>query len=225
MACRELWTNDDPRFDGKYVKFANVLFEPQPVQKPHPPIWVGGESGPALRRTARLGDGWYPIGTNPQHRLDTMKRFQGGVEQAAPADPRGRARPGEDRPRLPRHAAGANRSRRAPTTASAGCSPARPRDRRRSAGVPRFRRRPCRFQLRRRHRRRHDRQHAPLPRGRAGKGLRFHLRREDREETSHCRVRGGQRPTRQSSVADRGLPCADCLCRDARNDMLSVHLL
>ena len=51
------------------------------MQKPHPPIWVGGESGPALRRTARLGDGWYPIGTNPQHRLDTMKRFAAGVER------------------------------------------------------------------------------------------------------------------------------------------------
>lgn len=81
LACRELWTKDDPRFDGKYVKFADVLFEPKPVQKPHPPIWVGGESGPALRRTARLGDGWYPIGTNPQHRLDSMKRFQTAVER------------------------------------------------------------------------------------------------------------------------------------------------
>jgi probable F420-dependent oxidoreductase len=80
-ACRELWTKDEPRFEGKYVKFANVFFEPKPVQKPHPPIWVGGESGPALRRTARLGDGWYPIGTNPQHRLDSMKRFQAGVER------------------------------------------------------------------------------------------------------------------------------------------------
>jgi probable F420-dependent oxidoreductase len=55
-ACRELWTKDDPRFEGRYVKFANILFEPKPLQKPHPPIWVGGESGPALRRTARLGD-------------------------------------------------------------------------------------------------------------------------------------------------------------------------
>ncbi len=81
MACRELWTEDNPHFAGKYVKFANVLFEPKPVQKPHPPIWVGGESGPALRRTARLGDGWYPIGTNPQHRLDSVKRFQAGVER------------------------------------------------------------------------------------------------------------------------------------------------
>ena len=83
MACRELWTKDDPRFEGKYVKFANVLFEPKPVQKPHPPIWVGGESGPALRRTARLGDGWYPIGTNPQHRLDSMKRFRPGSSGCA----------------------------------------------------------------------------------------------------------------------------------------------
>ena len=80
-ACRELWTKDEPHFEGRYVKFANILFEPKPVQKPHPPIWVGGESGPALRRTARLGDGWYPIGTNPQHRLDSMKRFAAGVER------------------------------------------------------------------------------------------------------------------------------------------------
>jgi probable F420-dependent oxidoreductase len=79
LACRELWTSENPRFSGKYVDFADVLFEPKPVQKPHPPIWVGGESGPALRRTARLGDGWYPIGTNPQHRLDSMKRFETAV--------------------------------------------------------------------------------------------------------------------------------------------------
>jgi probable F420-dependent oxidoreductase len=80
LACRELWTKDDPRFDGRYVKFSNILFDPKPVQK-HLPIWVGGESGPALRRTARLGDGWYPIGTNPQHRLDSMKRFAAAVER------------------------------------------------------------------------------------------------------------------------------------------------
>ncbi len=67
QAFRELWARDDPRFAGKYVQFENITFAPKPVQRPHPPIWVGGESGPALRRTARLGDGWYPIGTNPAH--------------------------------------------------------------------------------------------------------------------------------------------------------------
>ena len=78
--CRELWTNENPSFDGKYGKFSNISFEPRPVQK-RIPVWVGGESGPALRRAARLGDAWYPIGTNPKFRLDTLKRFEGGIER------------------------------------------------------------------------------------------------------------------------------------------------
>src|SRR5438128_8632735 len=72
----ELWTNDAPKFDGKHVRFSNIGFEPKPVQKPHPPIWVGGESGPALRRTARIGDAWYPIGTNPQNPIDSLTRYK-----------------------------------------------------------------------------------------------------------------------------------------------------
>jgi probable F420-dependent oxidoreductase len=75
---KELWTSDQPKFDGKYVKFSDVLFPPKPVQQPIP-IWVGGESGPALRRTARYGDAWYPIGTNPQFPMDTLPRFKAGV--------------------------------------------------------------------------------------------------------------------------------------------------
>src|SRR5246127_4553995 len=54
MACKELWSKDDPSFDGKYVNFSDVVFTPKPAQKSIP-IWVGGESGPALRRTARYG--------------------------------------------------------------------------------------------------------------------------------------------------------------------------
>ncbi|HZT90037.1 MAG TPA: LLM class F420-dependent oxidoreductase [Stellaceae bacterium] len=80
LACRELWERENPAFHGKYVKFSNIFFQPRPVQK-RVPIWVGGESGPALRRTARLGDGWYPIGTNPQFRLDTLARFRHGIER------------------------------------------------------------------------------------------------------------------------------------------------
>ena len=80
LAFRELWTKDSPRFDGRYVKFKDVIFAPKPVQK-CPPMWVGGESGPALRRTARIGDGWYPIGTNPQHPLNTMPRYKASVER------------------------------------------------------------------------------------------------------------------------------------------------
>jgi probable F420-dependent oxidoreductase len=76
--CRELWTSENPGFNGKYAKFSNVFFQPRPVQK-RVPIWVGGESGPAMRRTARLGDAWYPIGTNPRNRLDTLARLDVGI--------------------------------------------------------------------------------------------------------------------------------------------------
>ena len=74
-----LWTEDDPEFDGEFVQFRNISFLPKPVQDPHPPIWVGGESAPALRRTARYGDTWYPIGSNPHFPLDTVERFSARV--------------------------------------------------------------------------------------------------------------------------------------------------
>jgi probable F420-dependent oxidoreductase len=76
---KTLWTEDDPRFDGKYAKFENINFNPKPLQKPHPPIWVGGESPAALRRTVALGDAWYPIGSNPEFPLNTAERFSQGV--------------------------------------------------------------------------------------------------------------------------------------------------
>lgn len=68
---KELWTNDNPSFNGKYCSFSGINFLPKPVQKPHPPLWVGGESMAAVRRAAQLCDGWYPIGSNPQFRMDT----------------------------------------------------------------------------------------------------------------------------------------------------------
>ena len=74
-AFKELWTNDAPEFNGEFVSFSDVSFQPKPVQKPHPPIWIGGESGAALRRAARLGDGWYPIGSNPTRPLGTQNQL------------------------------------------------------------------------------------------------------------------------------------------------------
>jgi probable F420-dependent oxidoreductase len=80
-AFRQLWTEKKPRIDGKYVHHEGLLLEPKPAQKPHPPIWVGGESGPSLRRAARLGDAWYPIGSNNAHLLDTLPRYVAGIER------------------------------------------------------------------------------------------------------------------------------------------------
>jgi probable F420-dependent oxidoreductase len=81
QAFRTLWTEKTPRFAGQWVKFDGIVCEPKPVQKPHPPIWVGGESGPALRRAARLGDAWYPIGSNNRHLLDTLPRYRAGIDR------------------------------------------------------------------------------------------------------------------------------------------------
>ena len=67
---KELWTKDDPKYNGIYAKFNNIHFKPKPIQKPHPPIWIGGESKAAMRRTARLGDGWFPAANNPKFRIN-----------------------------------------------------------------------------------------------------------------------------------------------------------
>ena len=82
-AFKELWTSDDPHFEGKYVNFDNISFLPKPLQKPHPPIWVGGESRPALRRTAELADGWYPLGSNPTFPMATPQQLAAGLERLA----------------------------------------------------------------------------------------------------------------------------------------------
>jgi alkanesulfonate monooxygenase SsuD/methylene tetrahydromethanopterin reductase-like flavin-dependent oxidoreductase (luciferase family) len=80
-AFRALWTEKKPKIAGHYVHYDGLLLEPKPVQHPHPPIWVGGESGPSLRRAARLGDAWYPIGTNNAHLLDSLPRYRAGIER------------------------------------------------------------------------------------------------------------------------------------------------
>lgn len=70
---KHLWTKDDPSFTGKYYQLGNVSCEPKPLRKPHPPIWIGGNTDPALRRAARLGDAWHAAGATPEQ-----------VEAAAP---------------------------------------------------------------------------------------------------------------------------------------------
>jgi probable F420-dependent oxidoreductase len=61
----ELWTKDEPVFEGRYTRFSGVRQLPHPVQKPHPPIWVGGNSKRAIRRAVSLADGWAPMRNPP----------------------------------------------------------------------------------------------------------------------------------------------------------------
>ena len=78
-AFRELWMKDRPAYHGKHVRFAEVLFYPKPLQKPHPPIWIGGESPAALRRAVKLGDAWYPGNNNQRRPLDTPPRLAAAI--------------------------------------------------------------------------------------------------------------------------------------------------
>jgi probable F420-dependent oxidoreductase len=57
----ELWTSESPKFDGKYVSFDEIAFAPKPVQRPHLPIWIGGDADAALKRAARFASGWWPF--------------------------------------------------------------------------------------------------------------------------------------------------------------------
>ena len=60
-AIKLLWTQDFASYQGKFVSFENVHTEPRPARSPHPPIWVGGPSDAAMRRTVLYGDAWHPI--------------------------------------------------------------------------------------------------------------------------------------------------------------------
>ncbi len=59
---RKLWTESPASHAGEFYAFEQIRCEPFPVQRPGPPIWVGGHSRAALRRAARFGDGWHPVG-------------------------------------------------------------------------------------------------------------------------------------------------------------------
>lgn len=60
--CKRLWTEEKISHQGEFYQFNEVMFEPKPIQKPHPPLYIGGESEAALRRVVTHGDGWYGVG-------------------------------------------------------------------------------------------------------------------------------------------------------------------
>jgi probable F420-dependent oxidoreductase len=60
-AIKACWTHDVASYTGRHVAFRDVDTRPRPVQTPHPPVWVGGNSDAALRRAVRHGNGWHPI--------------------------------------------------------------------------------------------------------------------------------------------------------------------
>ena len=65
-AIVELWTQEEPHFEGRYVSFQGMAFAPKPLQKPHPPIWFGGDADAVLHPVGRYGEGWSPFRTPPE---------------------------------------------------------------------------------------------------------------------------------------------------------------
>jgi probable F420-dependent oxidoreductase len=61
LAMKEIWTKDEAEFHGEHVSFDPIWSWPKPLQRPHPPIWVGGDGARTLERVVEYGDGWMPI--------------------------------------------------------------------------------------------------------------------------------------------------------------------
>lgn len=78
-AMLELWDSDSPTFDGETVRFSGIDAHPRPVQRPHPPLIVGGRSAPAFRRTVRRANGWYGFALSP----DAVATCIDGLARAA----------------------------------------------------------------------------------------------------------------------------------------------
>lgn len=65
QVMQECWTQESPSFHGRHYDLEDIAFRPKPIQAPHVPIYVGGNGEPALRRAARLGQGWLPLFQSP----------------------------------------------------------------------------------------------------------------------------------------------------------------
>lgn len=73
--CRLLWAKSPASFAGRFVRFTDLALEPRPVQPGGPPIWIGGRSDHALRRAARVGDGWISYVVTPEQYRASLEKI------------------------------------------------------------------------------------------------------------------------------------------------------
>ncbi len=76
LAMKAIWTQDRAKFAGQFVQFDEIMQWPKPVQKPHPPILVGGGFPHAAKRAIAYGDGWIPIGGRQIDPAQTLPEFR-----------------------------------------------------------------------------------------------------------------------------------------------------
>ena len=79
---KTLWTEDNPVFHGRFYQIDGIQFYPKPVQKPHLPIWVGGHTRRALRRTAKFGDCWHTTRQTPDFVAQNLPYLREQTERA-----------------------------------------------------------------------------------------------------------------------------------------------
>jgi probable F420-dependent oxidoreductase len=82
LAMKELWTKDWAEFHGEFVNFDPIASYPKPVQKPHPPVLIGGESRHTLQRVVDFCDGWFPRGRNPEIILPALADLRARAAKA-----------------------------------------------------------------------------------------------------------------------------------------------
>jgi probable F420-dependent oxidoreductase len=86
LAMKEIWTKDEPEFHGEFVNFDKLWSYPKPVQKPHPPILMGGDGATTFDRVIEFCDGWMPIGFRLQNAAEKIAALRQRAE-AAGRDP------------------------------------------------------------------------------------------------------------------------------------------
>lgn len=85
---RSLWTQEETTFEGKYFTLTKVRMQPKPFRDEGVPIYIGGRSDAALRRTARYGDGWTAIWVSPRRMREAREKIDEWAAQAG-RDPAG----------------------------------------------------------------------------------------------------------------------------------------
>ena len=83
-AMQQIWTEDAAEYHGEFVDFDPIWQWPKPIQKPHPPVIIGGDGANTLQRVVRYGDGWMPIGRRAdfKNRIDELNRLAAAAGRA-----------------------------------------------------------------------------------------------------------------------------------------------
>ena len=79
---KALWADGKASYAGRFFSFEDVAASPKPLQRPHPPLLIGGNGGPALRRVARHGDGWHPFLLSLEQMAALLPRLDDELAQA-----------------------------------------------------------------------------------------------------------------------------------------------